>query len=118
MAELRRFFIGGSLELEDLSYVRIPGSFKGERLSRFGLRTETTGSVTFRLHCLQQSRAFMESSSLRKRMRSVLDRLEGFSQQSSIHNVLEAFRRARRRMQEARESLPQDLVSPLGSMVS
>lgn len=33
-------------------------------------------------------RAFMESSSLRKRMRSVLDRLEGFSQQSSIHNVL------------------------------
>lgn len=33
-------------------------------------------------------RAFMESSSLRKRMRSVLDRLEGFSQQSSVHNVL------------------------------
>ncbi|XP_047564394.1 tectonic-like complex member MKS1 [Lutra lutra] len=118
LAELRRFFIGGSLELEDLSYVRIPGTFKGERLSRFGFRTETTGSVTFRLHCLQQSRAFMESSSLRKRMRSVLDRLEGFSQQSSVHNVLEAFRRARRRMQEARESLPQDLVSPSGTMVS
>ncbi|XP_059733672.1 tectonic-like complex member MKS1 isoform X1 [Bos taurus] len=118
VAELRRFFIGGSLELEDLSYVWIPGTFKGERLSRFGLRTETTGSVTFRLHCLQQSRAFMESSSLRKRMRSVLDRLEGFSQQSSIQNVLEAFRRARRRMQEARESLPQDLVSPSVTSVS
>ncbi|ELW61585.1 Meckel syndrome type 1 protein [Tupaia chinensis] len=147
VAELRRFFIGGSLELEDLSYVRIPATFKngnknrsearkvpgsrdhrnlilsqlytqGERLSRFGLRTETTGSVTFRLHCLQQSRAFMESSSLRRRMQSVLDRLEGFSQQSSIHNVLEAFRRARRRMQEARESLPQDLVSPSGTLVS
>lgn len=29
---------------------------QGERLSRFGFRTETTGSVTFRLHCLQQSR--------------------------------------------------------------
>lgn len=28
MAELRRFFIGGSLELEDLSYVWIPGTFK------------------------------------------------------------------------------------------
>lgn len=27
-AELRRFFIGSSLELEDLSYVRIPGTFK------------------------------------------------------------------------------------------
>lgn len=33
----------------------------------------------------------MESSSLRKKMRSVLDRLEGFSQQSSIHNVLGRF---------------------------
>ncbi|KAM6174736.1 tectonic-like complex member MKS1 isoform 1-T1 [Erethizon dorsatum] len=118
VAELRRFFIGGSLELEDLTYVRIPGTFKGEHLSRFGLRTETTGSVTFRLHCVQQSRAFMESSSLRKRMRSVLDRLEGFSQQSSIHNVLEAFHRARRRMQEARDSLPQDLVSPSSTSVS
>lgn len=31
-------------------------SAQGERLSRFGFRTETTGSVTFRLHCLQQSR--------------------------------------------------------------
>lgn len=29
---------------------------QGERLSRFGFRTETTGSVTFNLHCLQQSR--------------------------------------------------------------
>ena len=28
VAELRRFFLGGSLELEDLSYVRIPGTFK------------------------------------------------------------------------------------------
>lgn len=28
VAELRRFFIGGSLELEDLTYVRIPGTFK------------------------------------------------------------------------------------------
>lgn len=28
VAELRRFFIGGSLELEDLSYVRVPGTFK------------------------------------------------------------------------------------------
>ncbi|NWR81478.1 MKS1 protein, partial [Centropus unirufus] len=115
VAELRRFFIGGSPELEDLSYVRIPSTFKGERLSRFGFRTETTGSVTFRLHCLLQSKAFLESSALRQRMQSVLDRLGGFSQQSSIYNVLEAFQRARRRMQEARESLPQDLISPSAS---
>lgn len=28
VAELRRFFLGGSVELEDLSYVHIPGTFK------------------------------------------------------------------------------------------
>ncbi|XP_068010604.1 tectonic-like complex member MKS1 [Melanerpes formicivorus] len=117
VAELRRFFIGGSPELEDLTYVRIPSTFKGARLSRLGFRTETTGSVTFRLHCLQQSRAFLETSALRQRMQSVLDRLGGFSQQSSVYSVLEAFQRARRRMQEARKSLPQDLISPSASTV-
>ncbi|KAM7088643.1 tectonic-like complex member MKS1 isoform 2-T2 [Ciconia maguari] len=117
VAELRRFFIGGSPELEDITYVRIPSTFKGERLSRFGFRTETTGSVTFRLYCLQQSKAFLETSALRQRMQSVLDRLGGFSQQSSVYNVLEAFQRARHRMQEARESLPQDLIGTSASTV-
>ncbi|XP_030392459.1 Meckel syndrome type 1 protein isoform X2 [Gopherus evgoodei] len=117
VSELRRFFIGGSPELEDMTYVRVPGIFKGKCLSRFGFRTETTGSVTFRLHCLQQSKAFLESSALRKRMQSVLDQLGGFSQQNSLYSVLEAFQRARRRMQEARESLPQDLISTSTSAV-
>ncbi|XP_062486429.1 tectonic-like complex member MKS1 isoform X3 [Pezoporus occidentalis] len=91
--------------------------FQGERLSRFGFRTETTGSVTFRLYCLQQSKAFLETSAKRQRMQSVLDQLGGFSQQSSVYSVLEAFQRARRRMQEARESLPQDLISTSASTV-
>ncbi|XP_062448579.1 tectonic-like complex member MKS1 isoform X2 [Rhea pennata] len=117
VSELRRFFIGGSPELEDLTYVRIPTTFTGKRLSRLGFRTKTTGSVTFRLHCLQQSKAFLETSALRQRMQSVLERFGGFSQQSSVYNVLEAFQRARRRMQEARKSLPQDLISTSASTV-
>ncbi|KAJ8266563.1 hypothetical protein GJAV_G00131920 [Gymnothorax javanicus] len=111
VAELRRFFIGGAPELEDSSYVQVPGTFKGDRLSRFGFRTETTGSVTFNLHCIQHARAFVDASSLKKRRQTVLDQLGGFSQQGSVYNVLEAFQRARRRMQEARESLPRDLIN-------
>ncbi|CAB1352390.1 unnamed protein product [Coregonus sp. 'balchen'] len=111
VSELRRFFIGGSPELEDYSYVRVPGTFKGERLSRFGFRTQTTGSVTFNLHCIQHARAFVDASNLKKRMQSVLDQLGGFSQQGAVYNVLEAFQRARRRMHEARESLPRDLIN-------
>ncbi|KAK9412349.1 Meckel syndrome type 1 protein [Crotalus adamanteus] len=110
ISELRRFFIGGSPELEDITYTKVPSTFTGDRLSRFGFRSQTTGSVTFRLNCLQQSKAFLESSSMKKRMQSVLDRLGNVSQQSSVYNVLEAFQRARQRMQEARESLPQDLI--------
>ncbi|NXS60957.1 MKS1 protein, partial [Brachypteracias leptosomus] len=110
VAELRRFFIGDSPELEDITYIRIPSTFKGERLSRFGFRTKATGSIKLRLSCLQQSRAFLESSALRQRMQSVLGRAGGSSQQSSVYTVLEAFQRARRRLREARESLPQDLI--------
>uniref|UniRef100_A0AAQ5YPP8 MKS transition zone complex subunit 1 n=1 Tax=Amphiprion ocellaris TaxID=80972 RepID=A0AAQ5YPP8_AMPOC len=107
---LRRFFIGGSPELEDHSYVRIPGTFKGERLSRFGFCTETTGSVTFNLHCIQQARSFVDAAMLKKRRQKVFDQLGGFSQQGAVCNILEAFQRARRKMQEARESLPRDLI--------
>uniref|UniRef100_A0A8C5A4T0 MKS transition zone complex subunit 1 n=1 Tax=Gadus morhua TaxID=8049 RepID=A0A8C5A4T0_GADMO len=108
---LRRFFIGGSPELEDHSYVRVPGTFKGDRLSRFGFCTETTGSLVFNLHCLQHARAFVDARDLRKKRQSVVDQLGGFSQQGAVYNIMEAFQRARRRMQEARESLPGDLIN-------
>lgn len=118
MSELRRFFIGGSSELEDYSYVRVPGTFQGERLSRFGFRTKTTGSVTFTLHCMQHAKAFVDASIQKKRRHGVLDQLGGFSQQGAVYNVLDAFQRARRRMQEARESLPSDLISTTGPLNS
>ncbi|KAI7812854.1 Meckel syndrome type 1 protein [Triplophysa rosa] len=88
VAELRRFFIGGAPELEDISYVRLPGTFKGERLSRFGFRTKTTGSVTFNLNCIQHARAFIDANTLKRRRQTVLDQLGGHSQQGSVYNVL------------------------------
>uniref|UniRef100_A0A6I8SBV6 Meckel syndrome, type 1 n=1 Tax=Xenopus tropicalis TaxID=8364 RepID=A0A6I8SBV6_XENTR len=111
LTELKRFFIGGSPELEDLTYVRVPETFQGQRLSRLGFRTKSSGSLTVRLHCLHHSRSFLDGRSLRKRMQSVLDHLGHSSQQSSIQNVLDAFQRARRRMQQARDSLPLDILN-------
>uniref|UniRef100_A0A672ZDL2 MKS transition zone complex subunit 1 n=1 Tax=Sphaeramia orbicularis TaxID=375764 RepID=A0A672ZDL2_9TELE len=113
VSALRRFFIGGSPELEDHSYVRVPGTLKGERLSRFGFWTETTGSVAFTLHCIQQSRAFVDATLMKKRRQQVFDQLGGFSQQGAVCNILEAFQRARRKMQEARENLPRDLINTI-----
>ncbi|KAM4546220.1 tectonic-like complex member MKS1 isoform 2-T2 [Fundulus diaphanus] len=111
VSALRRFFIGGSAELEDSSYVRIPGTFKGERLSRFGFCTETTGSVTFSLHCIQQARAFVDAAHLKKRRQKAVDQLGGFSQQGTVGTILEAYQRAHKRLQEARESLPRDVLN-------
>ncbi|XP_072530457.1 tectonic-like complex member MKS1 [Salminus brasiliensis] len=118
VAELRRFFIGGAPELEDISDVRVPSTFKGDRLSRFGFRTQTTGSVTFNLNCIQHARAFVDANTLKKRRQTVLDQLGGHSQQGSVYNVLEAFQRARKRMQEARESLPRDLINTTAPLAS
>uniref|UniRef100_A0A4W4H076 MKS transition zone complex subunit 1 n=1 Tax=Electrophorus electricus TaxID=8005 RepID=A0A4W4H076_ELEEL len=118
VAELRRFFIGGAPELEDISDVRIPSTFKGDRLSRFGFRTQATGSITFVLNCLQHARAFVDSKTLKKRRQTVLDQLGGHSELGSVSNVLEAFHRARKRMQDARESLPQDLINTNASFIS
>ncbi|XP_077360200.1 tectonic-like complex member MKS1 isoform X2 [Festucalex cinctus] len=111
VSALRRFFIGGSPELEDLSYVRIPGHFKGERLSRFGFCTQTSGSVTFILHCIQQSRTFVDSTRERRRRQNAFDQAQGFDHHDTLLHTMEAFQRARRKMQEVRESLPIDFIA-------
>nr|XP_057942989.1 Meckel syndrome type 1 protein isoform X1 [Doryrhamphus excisus] len=108
---MRRFFIGGSPELEDHSYVRIPGHFKGERLSRLGFSTESSGSVTFNLHCIQQSKAFVDSATSKRRRHYVADHTHGFSHHDTLLSTMDAFQRARRKMQEVRESLPRDFIA-------
>uniref|UniRef100_A0A1A8JI45 Meckel syndrome, type 1 n=1 Tax=Nothobranchius kuhntae TaxID=321403 RepID=A0A1A8JI45_NOTKU len=111
VSALRRFFIGGSAEIEDHSYVRIPGNFKGDRLSRLGFCSLTSGSVTFNLNCIQQARAFVDAAIQKKRRQKVIDQLGGFSQQGDVCNVLEAFQRAYKKLQEARETFPQKAIN-------
>jgi Meckel syndrome type 1 protein len=53
--ELRRFFIGGSPELEDITYSAVPSDHEGSVLSRFGFRTVTTGYLNVALNVLFQS---------------------------------------------------------------
>ncbi|TSL34523.1 Meckel syndrome type 1 protein [Bagarius yarrelli] len=61
-------------------------------------------------------RVFVEATALKKRRQTVLDQLGDHSQKGSVYNVLEAFQRARKRMQEARESLPRDLINTTGAL--
>lgn len=43
--KLQEFFIGGSLELEDVSYIRIPQNFRGRVLNKYGFQSESSGRV-------------------------------------------------------------------------
>ncbi|XP_070571462.1 tectonic-like complex member MKS1 [Ptychodera flava] len=103
--QMRRFFIGGSPELEDPSYTAIPATQEGQILSKFGFRTESTGSVKIKLNMMQQSQVFMESTTSKRKVGSLIDRLGGLSMQHSVQTVLEMFLKARKRMEAARDSL-------------
>ncbi|XP_033626939.1 Meckel syndrome type 1 protein-like [Asterias rubens] len=102
---MRRFFIGGSPELEDPTYISVPPTHEGAVMSRFGFQTEATGSVKVKLNLLQQSQIFMEKSTSKKKVGTLLDRLGGLTMQASVQNVLELFQKARKRMQAAKETL-------------
>lgn len=104
--EMRRFFIGGSPELEDPTYSQIPAMVDDKVLSKYFFRTASSGSVTVRLHILQQCQSFMEVAKKPRRTRTILDRIGGMKALDSLSQVLDAFQRAKRRMLDAKEGLP------------
>ncbi|CAL1531946.1 unnamed protein product [Lymnaea stagnalis] len=107
---LRRFFIGGTPEIEDPTYAAIPSTFDGSYLSKFGFRTQSTGTVTVRLNVMLQSRAFMETKANKRSLGSLLESLGITAMQANITSVLEAFKRARMKMVAAREAATQELL--------
>ncbi|CAF1251705.1 unnamed protein product [Rotaria sordida] len=112
--ELRQFFIGGSNELEDISYIAIPKQFQSEKnknpLSRFGFRTVSTGTLNIRLNVIFQSEEIaMEYG----KQRGARERHHyGFNAfMSNINATLDAYEHAKRRALEVRESTLQ-LLTP------
>ena len=54
---MRRFFVGGTRELKDLSYVKNPGDNMDPKLSKFYFETVTAGNVVLRINTMIQTRA-------------------------------------------------------------
>ncbi|CAG5126400.1 unnamed protein product [Candidula unifasciata] len=107
---LRRFFIGGTPEIEDPTYAAVPSTFDGTYLSKFGFRTQSTGTVTAHFNIMWQSRSFMESKANKRSLGSLLQSLGITAMQANITSVLEAFKRARMKMVQAREAATQELL--------
>ena len=121
-AQMRRFFIGGTPELEDVKYCGNNNTGLGPVHSRFGFQTRSGGSVTVRTNIIHQAKAFLlasRSSVSNKRRpgartRTVLmDRLSSATLFSSVNTVLAAFQKAREKMAKATEGLDRETLKAL-----
>ena len=108
---MRRFFIGGTPELEDIRYVGNTHT-QGAVLSKLGFQTRASGLVTVRLNIIQQAKAFMlgqtrevNGNNKRQQRRVLMDRLTSATLFTSVNTVLEAFRKAREKIVRATEGL-------------
>ena len=104
--EMRRYFIGGTPELEDLAYCGTPASSSGEPiLSRYGFKTVSSGTLKLRFGVIHQAKAFIGESKTDKfkRKNNILDLLSSNTLFNTVQNVLEAFKHARERMAKATE---------------
>ncbi|CAF1315330.1 unnamed protein product [Rotaria magnacalcarata] len=104
--ELRHFYIGGSSELEDISYVAIPKSFQNKNnnkiLSRFGFRTVSTGMLNIRLNVVFQSQSL--ANEYKKNRRSSVVKHHGFNAfMSNINDTINEYEQAKRRAFAVRE---------------
>ena len=105
--EMKRYFVGGTPELEDLSYC---GNTKDSTLlSRFGFRTITSGQISLRLNIVHQSKALLQNvnsksgAKVRWKRAHLMDRLASATLFSSLTAVMEAFKKAREKIAQATE---------------
>ncbi|KAE8745516.1 hypothetical protein FOCC_FOCC007777 [Frankliniella occidentalis] len=110
-SELRRFFIGGNPELDDITFVGVPQQHEGNLLGKYGLLTTTSGNVDMVFNVVIQSPSSVDRASLPGRS-ALLERLSASTLVSSVNQVLAAFRRAHERMLAAKEGLDLRNESP------
>ena len=123
-SEMKRFFIGGTPELEDIRYVG-QGDCQAGVLSKLGFQTRAGGSVRVRMDIIHQAKAFMLGTTRasdpltggkRRARRLLMDRLSSATLFTSVNNVLEAFRKAREKIVKATEGLESESAKKLGEM--
>ena len=94
--EMRRFFIGGACELEDMSYIAVPETQHPDAkiLSKFGFKTVTSGTIAVTLYVVTQG---VPASPPRPTPDLIMP-----PPSLSTSAVLSAFQRAHARLQMAR----------------
>lgn len=111
-SELRRFFIGGNPELDDITFVGIPHHHEGPLLGKYGVRTAPSGRVDTIFNVVLQSSS-PSGITTSAAPSALLERLSAATLVNSVNQVLAAFRRAHERMLAAKQGL--DLKDPKNS---
>lgn len=96
---LRRFFTGGTYELQDITYSGIPAMHDNAKLDKSNLETTPSGEIKLKLNIVQQSESFVDGSNFK---RDTFERLSAGRLMNSVNDVLEQFKAARERMIKAR----------------
>ncbi|CAH8450126.1 unnamed protein product [Heterobilharzia americana] len=109
--DLRRFFTGGTCQLEDPTFVKIPGSFESQNLVKYGFRTQSTGKLFLRLNCAIQSWSNLYKTMTEyppmgdeKQKRIVLAHMD-------VSTIIKAYQKARTKLLETRRVI-EGLVKP------
>jgi len=113
MSEVQRYFIGGTPELVEPSYVReASNNQSNQKLNKFYFKTVTTGNVILKLNTLFQNRVSDDTHgvapNVNSKWRKVYSRKTGAfaAALDPLTHVFDAFQKARKRMLAARSTLP------------
>lgn len=105
--QMRRHFIGGAPELEDMSYVGIPAEQHATDsvLSRIGFQTDSSGDVDFRFHVMKhrQLRGPVDRTARPRSPQKTFKMAQALELSKSTMSVLSAFKRAHSRMQASKK---------------
>lgn len=90
---LRRFFTGGTYELEDITYCGIPQGHEGKMLSKSQLNVTPSGNIKLNMNIVHQTSSAKDSSQL-----EYLQHLSTDKFMTNIENIFEQFKAAREHM--------------------
>lgn len=92
---LRRFFVGGSYELEDITYCGVPMNHEGKVLDKSNLKVVPSGKIKIYMNVILQNSTHAKRSSYQK---DDLDKMSTDTLMNNVENVLEQFKAAKERM--------------------
>lgn len=94
---MRRFLIGGSHELEDITYCGIPVAHEGKILDKSNLHVVPSGNIEINMNIVHQNAAHAAHFSYDS------DKISTDALMNNVANVLEQFKAAKERMMKIRE---------------